>query len=54
VQLARTFCGDVTGNVAELLALDLAGSTFTMQRILDPSAYPYPVIDCAMTPAEGK
>ena len=50
---ARSFCGTVTGNVVTPLALDLAGSTFTLTRV-DPPADPptRPVIDCAGTLAD--
>lgn len=42
-------CGDVTGNVTKPLPLDLKGSSFTLQRITDPTKYPTPLIDCAKT-----
>ncbi|MGK3999523.1 hypothetical protein [Sorangium sp. So ce1024] len=44
-------CGDVTGNVARPLALDLEGSTFAMERITDPASYPASVINCKRDPA---
>ncbi|AUX26178.1 uncharacterized protein SOCEGT47_067390 [Sorangium cellulosum] len=44
-------CGDVTGTVARPLRLDLADSTFAMDRITDPTSYPAPVIDCERRPA---
>ena len=50
---ADFICGDVTGNLTKPLAIpDLTGSTFTMQRITDPAAYPDPVINCAKDPAD--
>lgn len=45
-------CGTVTGMVTMPITLDLAGSTFTMQRVTDMSTLPFPMLDCAMTPAE--
>lgn len=45
-------CGNVTGMVTMPIMLDLAGSTFTMQRVTDMSMLPFPMLDCAMTPAE--
>jgi hypothetical protein len=41
--------GDITGQVTEPVQLDLEGSTFTLQRIpdpTDPSTYPGAVINC--------
>lgn len=42
-------CGDVTGMTTKPVSLDLAGSTFTFQRIEDPAAYPEPILDCKGT-----
>ncbi|MFO0613274.1 MAG: hypothetical protein U0414_11825 [Polyangiaceae bacterium] len=44
------FCGTVTGQVMMPIMYDLAGSTFTLQRVM--GALPFPQIDCAGTPAE--
>jgi hypothetical protein len=41
-------CGSAEGDVTEPLALDLAGSTFTMTRVASPVDYPEPPpINCA-------
>lgn len=44
----RFFCGIITGTVQKPLALDLAGSTFTLTRV-DPGTSPptRPAIDCS-------
>lgn len=48
---ANFICGDATGNLIKPLQFDLAGSTFTMQRITDPDSYPEPVLNCDKDPA---
>ena len=40
-------CGDVEGTASKPIALDLTGSTFTLQRVVPPSGYPAPVLNCA-------
>jgi hypothetical protein len=42
-------CGSVTGEVTMPIMYDLAGSTFTMQRVTGD--LPLPLIDCAKNPA---
>lgn len=44
-------CGDVTGEAIASITVKLDGSTFTMQKITDPAAYPDIVINCAEDPA---
>jgi hypothetical protein len=45
-------CGEVAGTVTKPITIpDLSGSTFTMQKIADPTNYPAPLLDCARTPA---
>jgi hypothetical protein len=47
------YCGNITGSVKKPIALDLEGSTFTLERVTDPSTYPEPpYINCQLTPAD--
>jgi hypothetical protein len=48
------YCGNLHGNLTKPLALDLSGSTFTLQRVADPSTYPDPpYINCEKALAES-
>jgi hypothetical protein len=43
-----SFCGDVTGNLIMPFMFDLAGSTYTCEKLAMPGAYPEPpTINCA-------
>lgn len=44
-------CGEVTGEAIASITVKLDGSTFTLQKITDPAAYPDILINCAMDPA---
>lgn len=45
------YCGQVDGDVTKPIPLNINGSTWSMQKIDDPNAYPPPVLDCKKTPA---
>ncbi len=46
------WCGKANGVLTQPLMLSLDGSTYTVMRIVDPAAFPSPVINCAQEPAE--
>jgi hypothetical protein len=45
-------CGPMSGNATEPLAIDLDGSTWTMQKVTDPAMYPPALINCELAPAD--
>lgn len=46
------YCGTVTGNVTSPIPTPLTGSTYTFNKITDPSNYPSPLLDCAKSAAD--
>ena len=42
----------MTGAITSPVMSQLGASTFAMQRIVDPNAYPDAVIDCEKTPGQ--
>ena len=46
------WCGKADGMLLRPIQQSLDGSTFAVMRITDPDAYPSPVLNCAMDPAE--